>query len=959
MKKIYTIFAAILLTALSALAGPKTIPDGPFGWAVCASASSAGGFDMNGGGQGRTVVLRNDGTDMRAAIIKALKDYDVVVLDGSRGDFVISSFMQIAGASNKTIMGINGAVLRTSFEVTPELKALLDSVGVKKMSDQGGGGPLSNGAFVAEEREQHTRQAIIDHTGDKGETYRRAGILGLSACENVVLRNIAFIGPGPIDVGGYDLLTVSRGSEHIWVDHCSFTDGLDGNFDINSGSDFITVSWSTFQYTDKAYDHKASNLIGSSERPSEGEGKFHITFAYCIWGEGCEVRMPVVRFGTIHLLNDYYDCAGNYAPAVNACIGSKFLMEGNYFEKGVKNIYEATPDAEGTEFKGNIFLEKFKVPSGIQVPMPYAYTAIAASQVPKIVGKQSGPTMALTAPVSSVQFTIHLMGDSTMADKDISGGNPERGWGMVFENFVDEDVRVINYAKNGRSTKSFIDEGLWDKVKANTRPGDYIFIQFSHNDEKSGKPKVYAAAWGAYQDNLRRFIREARELGATPVLLTPVARRRFVDGKLDETTHGDYPAAMKAVATETGVTLIDMQQATFDWINAAGDQASRPYFMWVEAGTCPAIPAGRQDDTHSTARGARKNCDIVCDSIRVKLPEIAKHLVRYDAVVDKDGRGDFLTVQAAIDAMPDYMYRRVKTILVKPGTYRERVIIPPSKTALKIVGKDASNTVIVYGNYARKLYPDSTEEIGTTGTATMFIEASFVTLENLSIVNDSRTNAVPDESRQYNTGTDSIGQAVSLFTDGDCIFLHRCRIKGDQDTIYTYGRYGAYGSVCRSYYLDCQIEGTTDFIFGPGIVYFEGCEILSKKNSYVTAASTFKGQDYGYVFHKCKLTAAPGIDLVYLGRPWREYAKVVFVECELGPHIRPEGWHNWGSTEKEKTAYYAEYHNVGPGADTSARVGWSHQLTVEEASAYTFDKVMGLAGYEHPWNPFNNKTPDR
>ena len=190
------------------------------------------------------------------------------------------------------------------------------------------------------------------------------------------------------------------------------------------------------------------------------------------------------------------------------------------------------------------------------------------------------------------KLTLHLMGDSTMADKDISNGNPERGWGMVFENFVDPSVRVINYAKNGRSTKSFIDEGLWDKVKANIRPGDYVFIEFGHNDEKSNKPKVYAAPWGAYQDNLRMFIKTARELGATPVLLTPVARRRFVDGALDETTHGEYPAAMKAVAAETGTVLIDMEKATIDWIKAAGDKASREYFMWVAAGTCPAMPSG-------------------------------------------------------------------------------------------------------------------------------------------------------------------------------------------------------------------------------------------------------------------------------------------------------------------------------------------------------------------------------
>ena len=536
------------------------------------------------------------------------------------------------------------------------------------------------------------------------------------------------------------------------------------------------------------------------------------------------------------------------------------------------------------------------------------------------------------------KLTLHLMGDSTMADKDISNGNPERGWGMVFENFVDPSVRVINYAKNGRSTKSFIDEGLWDKVKANIRPGDYVFIEFGHNDEKSNKPKVYAAPWGAYQDNLRMFIRTARELGATPVLLTPVARRRFVDGALDETTHGEYPAAMKAVAAETGTVLIDMEKATIDWIKAAGDEASREYFMWVAAGTCPAMPSGRQDDTHSNARGARRNCDIVCDSIRAKIPQLAEHLVRYDFVVDKDGRGDFLTMQEAVDAVPDYQKSIQTTILLKPGVYRERIIIPSSKRNLKITGCGADNSVITYDNYARKLWPDSPHEIGTSGSASVFVDADDVTFEDLSIRNDAG----------------ELGQAVALMTNGDRILLRRCHIFGNQDTIYTYGRYGEDGQTCRSLYVDCLIEGTTDFIFGPGRCWFENCEIRSKRNSYITAASTFEGEKFGYVFNRCRLTAAPGIDKVYLGRPWRDYAKVVYLNCEMGPHIRPEGWHNWNRPAKEKTAFYAEYGCSGPGASTGGRVGWSHVLTGTQAADYTVDNVMRNSA-DDIWNPLESR----
>ena len=887
-------FAEKPISAPLSVAAKQQMPDAPFGWATAFSLTQGDGYALTGGDPARTIVLQSNGFDMREDVIKAVKDYDVVVFDGSCGDFIISSAMQFCGLRGKTLMGVNGARIRTQFELTPELRRLLDDTGVKAMSDQGGGGELSN-----------------------------AGLFSLSACENIIIRNLALIGPGPIDVGGADLLTLSNGTKHVWVDHCSFTDGMDGNFDINSRSDLITVSWCTFQYTDKAYDHKASNLIGSSERPDQGVDNLNITFAYCIWGTGCEVRMPVVRFGKVHLLNNLYDCAGNYAPAINARIQSEVLIEGNYFEKGVENIFEAAPDALAWQFRGNVFREKFTPRDCGTVSLPYAYTALPAAKVPALVRQGAGPTLDLKAPEPTVDFTIHLMGDSTMADKDISGLNPERGWGMVFENFLDERVRVINYAKNGRSCKTAIAEGIWDRVKANIRPGDYLFIEFGHNDQKP-QGKGYAPAWTEWQDYLRLFIHTARELGATPVLLTPVARRHFYNNVLDETTHGEYPASMRQVAQQTGTPLIDMEQATIKWLKEAGDLASRPYFMWIEPGVCPAKPQGIQDNTHSTPLGARRNCDIVCDSIRVKLPEIAAHLVRWDAVVDQQGRGDYLTVQAAIDAAPDALHDGQYRILIKPGVYRERIIIPWNKRHLLLKGLDAANTVIVYGNYAAKPWGSAPGTIGTSGSATMFVHAEDVTLEDLTVENDAGR----------------VGQAVALFTNGDRFTARGCRFLGNQDTLYTFGKYSEDGTFVRNAFFDCYIEGTTDFIFGSSTAWFERCEIRSKADSYVTAASTLEGQRFGYVFKDCRLTADPGVTKVYLGRPWRPYARTVFLHCELGAHIRPEGWHNWGSTDKEKTAYYAEYDCYGPGAATAGRVDWSHRLTLAEAGRYTYDDVM-------------------
>jgi pectinesterase len=534
--------------------------------------------------------------------------------------------------------------------------------------------------------------------------------------------------------------------------------------------------------------------------------------------------------------------------------------------------------------------------------------------------------------IAAAMFTIHLMGDSTMAEKDLPKAGEERGWGMMFQNYLDSDVKVINYAQNGRSTKSFRDLGLWDKVYGAVRPGDYVFIQFGHNDAKEDDPARYAPAWGAYQDNLRVFIDGVREKGGTPVLLTPIARRWFKEGKLDRNCHTDYPAAMQAVAAEKGVTCLDMTTPTLDWIESLGDEASKAYFM---------ISTGKNDNTHLVPAGARKVTEMVCDRIRQQLPEIAKHLQYYHFVVSADGHGDFKTVQEAINACPDYSHAEITRILVRKGTYKEQVIIPHSKFRLYIKGEDARGTVITYDKYAKATWPGRDFAVGTSGSASVYIHSSYVTFEDITFENSS------GEGKE-------IAQAVAVFTDGDFLFFNRCRFIGNQDTLYTYGRFGKEGGIKRNYYKDCYIEGTTDFIFGPSICYFEGCHIHSKKNSYVTAASTLKGQKYGYVFHNCKLTADPGIDKVYLGRPWGAYAKTVFIDCFLDGHIVPEGWHDWekeGKPDTKKNSFYGESGNYGPGA-RGPRVKWAHKI---KAKNYTFEKVMYQKEDGIKWDPYNNK----
>ena len=532
-------------------------------------------------------------------------------------------------------------------------------------------------------------------------------------------------------------------------------------------------------------------------------------------------------------------------------------------------------------------------------------------------------------------FTIHLMGDSTMAEKNLAGGNPERGWGMMFPNFLDSGVDVVNYAQNGRSTKSFIDLGLWDKVKANLKAGDYVFIQFGHNDAKQDDPARYAPAYGAYQENLRLFVRTALDAGAHPVLLTPVARRWFKEGRLDRNCHTDYPDAMKQVAAEFGIPLLDITTASLNWLEGLGDAASRPFFM---------ISTGKDDNTHTVASGARKITELVCDKIREQLPEIAAHLVRYDIVVSPDGHGDYMTVQEAVNAIPDYSHEQITTVFIRKGVYKEEVTIPHSKFRVHFKGEDPETTLITFDKYARKFWPGRNFDMGTSGSATIYIHASYVTFENLAFENSA------GEGKE-------IGQAVAVFTDGDFLFFRNCRFLGNQDTLYTYGRYGKNGGIKRNYFLDCYIEGTTDFIFGTSIAYFENCTIHSKKDSYVTAASTLEGQKYGYVFKNCKLTAAPGVTKCYLGRPWGAFAKTVFIGCELGGHIVPEGWHDWekeGKPNTRKNSFYAEYGSTGPGA-RGPRADWAHKLSAKDLPDYSFEKVMYQKEDGIKWNPYDNR----
>jgi lysophospholipase L1-like esterase len=224
---------------------------------------------------------------------------------------------------------------------------------------------------------------------------------------------------------------------------------------------------------------------------------------------------------------------------------------------------------------------------------------------------------------------LFLIGDSTMADKPLIG-TAERGWGQVFPLFFESGVVVENHARNGRSTKSFIAEGRWQTVLDKLQRGDYVFIQFGHNDAKKEDTSRYAEARSDYRKNLLRFVNDARSKGAVPVLLTPASRRKFDDHGILVDTHGDYPVVVRELATEQQVPLIDVHQSSMQLLRKLGPDDSKKAFVWIKPDLYTANRAGRQDNTHFNESGALRIARLVVEGLKgLDLP-LSKHLSPFD-----------------------------------------------------------------------------------------------------------------------------------------------------------------------------------------------------------------------------------------------------------------------------------------------------------------------------------------
>jgi pectinesterase len=300
--------------------------------------------------------------------------------------------------------------------------------------------------------------------------------------------------------------------------------------------------------------------------------------------------------------------------------------------------------------------------------------------------------------------------------------------------------------------------------------------------------------------------------------------------------------------------------------------------------------------------------------------------------VAADGSGDNATVQAAIDAVPDGNAERV-VIHIKPGTYKQKLTLPKTKPFVTLRGDDPKTTILTNDWNAKHVGPGG-KEVGTSGSASVHIDAADFVAHNLTFENSAGDT----------------GQAVAMKATGDRQVYRNCRFLGWQDTLYP--------GDGRQYYVDCYVEGRVDFIFGGATAVFERCTIRSKNGGYVTAARTPPEQPFGFVFLDCTLTGegAPA----WLGRPWQwdrgRKASVTFIRTKMGPHVRPPGWDPWNrqdnpNTRPAETTRYAEFASKdleGRPLDVSQRVPWSRQLTMEEAARYTVETI--LAGSDG-WDP--------
>jgi pectinesterase len=291
-------------------------------------------------------------------------------------------------------------------------------------------------------------------------------------------------------------------------------------------------------------------------------------------------------------------------------------------------------------------------------------------------------------------------------------------------------------------------------------------------------------------------------------------------------------------------------------------------------------------------------------------------------VVAQDGTGAYRTVQAALDAIPKNN-RSLITIFIRKGIYKEKLNLAKKQDFVRLVGEDLNTTVLTYDDYNGRT-PATGEPLGTSEAATFRVFGADFSAENITFENTAGT----------------VGQGPAMWVYGDRAEFLNCRFLGFRDTLYPYG----YGS--RQFYKNCYIEGTTDFILGAATAWFEECTLFCKAGgTCIMAPSTPDSIRYGFVLQRCKIVGDAPAASLYLGRPWKPFAKTVLLNCELAALVTPKGWDHWGKESNKQDAFFAEFKSIGPGATPKTRILWSRQLTPQQAAFYTREAVLG------GWNP--------
>ncbi|MDQ0086948.1 pectinesterase [Paenibacillus anaericanus] len=305
--------------------------------------------------------------------------------------------------------------------------------------------------------------------------------------------------------------------------------------------------------------------------------------------------------------------------------------------------------------------------------------------------------------------------------------------------------------------------------------------------------------------------------------------------------------------------------------------------------------------------------------------------------ISQQGNGDFETIQSAINSIPQDSSQTI-LMTIESGVYKEKLEI--NKPNLYLLGD--GHVRIVYDDYAKRENAVGMP-MGTFASSSTYISCDNIKIENITFENTAGES-------------DQVSQAVALYVDADKVAFKNCSFLGAQDTLYL-GRpkEELNNKSGRNYFENCRIVGDIDFIFGSATAYFQECQIVSKDqgkeiNGYITAAATPVDKEVGFVFHQCKLLSDAAKNSVYLGRPWRDYARTVFIDCWMDQHIHQEGWNDWDKTSVETTVYYGEFGSAGPGANVSKRTVWSAQLNEEELKKFSLNECFrGDISWIYEW----------